>query len=100
MSEDRRVSDALARCLADLDMRGEVAAPFDRASEFLSRIVPALFAGDADAARAAVFAADLPTRELLDLVLRARLAVLSRKGRQRERSEQERADEAALRALA
>ena len=81
-------------------MRGEVAAPFDRASEVLSALVPALHSGDADAARAAVLGSDLPTRDLLDLVLRARLGVRRRRGRAQERTERERAADAALRALA
>jgi PAS domain S-box-containing protein len=96
----RRVNQALARVLADLDMRGEVLAPFDRASELLSALVPSLHGGDADAARAAVLGSDLPTRELLDLVLRARLGVRRRRGPPQERAERERAADAALRALA
>ena len=97
---ERRISQALARCLADLDMRGEAAAPFDRASDLLAALVPTLYRGDADGARAAVLGSDLPTRELLDLVLRARLSVRNRKGRLHERTERERAADAALRALA
>jgi len=81
-------------------MRGEVAAPFDRASELLAALVPALYAGDADGARAAVLTCDLPIREALDLILRARRSVRRRKGRPSERTERERAAEAALRALA
>lgn len=99
-ADKKRINDALARCLADLDMRGEVAAPYDRASEVLSSLVPALHIGDADGARAAVLGSDLPTRELLDLVLRARLSVRRGKGRQAERTERDRAADAALRALA
>ena len=76
-------------------MRGEVAAPFDRASDLLAHLVPAIHAGDADAARAAVLTSDLTTRDLLDLVLRARLTI-----RRRSVRAQERAGEAALRALA
>jgi len=98
--DGRRISDALSRCLADLDMRGEAAAPFDRAALLLERLVPALYGGDPDGARAAVLDSDLPTRELLDVVLRARGAVRRRKGRPRERTERERAADAALRALA
>ncbi|MHC4931867.1 MAG: sensor histidine kinase [Planctomycetota bacterium] len=81
-------------------MRGEVLAPFDRASELLSALVPALHAGDADAARAAILGSDLPTRELLDLALRARMGIRRRRGRPQERAERERAADAALRALA
>lgn len=81
-------------------MRGEVAAPFDRAAELLTQLVPAIHAGDPDAARAAVLACDLPTRELLDLVLRARGSVRQRKARIAVRTERERAADAALRALA
>ena len=81
-------------------MRGEVAAPFDRATELLEAVVPALHEGDPDAARAAVFSSDLPTRELLDLLLRASLSVRRRKGRPQQRAERERAMDAALRALA
>ncbi|MHC4548491.1 MAG: sensor histidine kinase [Planctomycetota bacterium] len=99
-ADERRLRQALARCLADLDMRGEVAAPFDRATEFLHALVPTLFEGDADAARAAILGSDLPTREVLDLVLRARMSVRGRKGRLRDRTERERAADAALRALA
>jgi len=99
-ADQRRINQALARCLADLDMRGEVAAPFDRASELLSALVPALHSGDADGARAAVLGSDLPTRDLLDLVLRARLGVRRRRGRAQERAERERAADAALRTLA
>jgi len=97
---ERRLTQALARCLADLEMRGEAAAPFDRASELLESLVPALYAGDVDAARAAVLGSDLPTRELLDLVLRARLGVRTRRVKPGERAERARAAEAALRALA
>ncbi len=99
-AREQRVRRALSRCLADLDMRGEVAASFDRAAEVLENLVPALFDGDPDGARAAVLGSDLPTRELLDLVLRARLAVRRRKALQGERTERERAADAALRALA
>ncbi|MDH3590722.1 MAG: hypothetical protein OER88_02520, partial [Planctomycetota bacterium] len=81
-------------------MRGEVGAPFDRAGDLFAALVPALYHGDPDAARAAVLGSDLPTRELLDLVLRARLAVRRRKGRPNERTERERAADAALRAVA
>jgi len=98
--ESRSVRQALARCLADLDVRGEVSAPFDRASEVLSVLVPALHDGNADAARAAVLSSDLPTRELLDLVLRARAGVRRRRGRVDTRTERERAADSALRALA
>jgi len=73
------VRRALSRCLADLDTRGEVAASFDRAT---------------------VVGSDLPTRELLDLILRARLAVRRRKAQPGERTERARAADAALRALA
>ena len=97
---DRRIGQAIARCLADLDVRGEAAAPFDRAAEVLGSLVPALYRGDADAARASALESDLPTRELLDVVLRARLAVRGRKSGQRDRAERERAANAALRALA
>ncbi len=96
----RRTERVLSRCLADLDARGEVAAPFDRASGFLATLIPALLAGDADAARAAVLENDLPTREVLDLVLRARLGARGRKARPHERADRERAADAALRALA
>ena len=99
-ADERRIGDALARCLADLDTRGEAAAPYDRASALLHTLVPALYAGDGDAARACVHDSDLPTREILDLVLRARLSVRGRKGKQRDRAERERAGDAALRALA
>jgi len=98
--DERRINQALSRCLADLDTRGEVAAPFDRATELLFALVPALNAGDADAARAAVLGSDLTTRELLDLLLRARISVRERKATLRERTERERAADAALRALA
>jgi PAS domain S-box-containing protein len=81
-------------------MRGEVAAPFDVASEALSALVPALHFGDADAARAAVLSSELPTRELLDLVLRARSSIRRHKGRSQERARRERAADAALRAVA
>ncbi|MHC4342697.1 MAG: sensor histidine kinase [Planctomycetota bacterium] len=81
-------------------MRGEVLAPFDRASELLSALVPALHAGDADGARAAILGSDLPTRELLDLALRARMGIRRGRGRPQERAERERAADAALRALA
>ncbi|MEM8882867.1 MAG: ATP-binding protein [Planctomycetota bacterium] len=91
---------ALARCLADLDARGEFAAPFDRAAELLTQLVPALHAGDPDAARAAVLARDQPTRELLDLVLRARATMRRSRGRAQQRADRERAADAALRALA
>jgi len=94
------VDRALARCLADLDARGEYAAPFDRAADLLTNLVPALHAGEADAARAAVHASDLPARELLDLVLRARATIRRRRGRAQQRAERERAADAALRALA
>ncbi|MHC4850213.1 MAG: PAS domain-containing protein, partial [Planctomycetota bacterium] len=94
------IDRALARCLADLDARGEYAAPFDRAADLLTQLVPALHAGETDAARAAVLASDLPTRELLDLVLRARATIRRRRGRAQERAERERAADAALRALA
>jgi len=97
---ERRIGQAIARCLADLDVRGEAAAPFDRAAEVLNTLVPALYRGDADAARASILDSDLPTRELLDVVLRARLAVRGRRGGQRDRAERERAADAALRALA
>jgi PAS domain S-box-containing protein len=76
-------------------MRGEVAAPFDKASELLCALVPSLHSGDVDAARAAVLSSDLPTRELLDLVLRARLTIRRSTARASER-----AAEAALRAVA
>jgi PAS domain S-box-containing protein len=89
------VAQALARCLADVDTRGEVAAPFDKASELLCALVPSLHAGDVDAARAAVLSSDLPTRELLDLVLRSRLTIRRNAARAPER-----AAEAALRAVA
>jgi PAS domain S-box-containing protein len=98
---ERRIGQAIARCLADLDVRGEAAAPFDRAADVLNGLVPALYRGDADAARAAVLECDLPTREVLDVTLRARLAVRGRRrGHHRERGERERAADAALRALA
>jgi PAS domain S-box-containing protein len=97
---DRRVAEAIARCLADLDVRGEAAAPFDRAADVLAALLPSLHRGDADGARAAVLDCDLPTRELLDLVLRARLAVGGRRAGARERTDRERAASAALRALA
>ena len=97
---DRRRHQALARCLSDLDISGEVAAPFDRAAEFLYALMPTLFDGDADGARAAVLGSDLTTRELLDLILRARMSVRGRKLTQRERTERERAADAALRTLA
>jgi len=97
---ERRVNQALARCLADLDMRGEVAAPYDRAAELLDLLVPALYAGDADSARACVLSSDLPTRETLDLLLRARHAVRRGREPQQRRVEQERSADAALRALA
>lgn len=92
---ERRIGKAISRCLADLDVRGEAAAPFDRAAEVLSTLVPALYRGDAHAARASALGSDLPTRELLDVVLRARLALRGPKGGQRER-----AANAALGALA
>ncbi|MHC5052311.1 MAG: hypothetical protein ACYTGK_17090, partial [Planctomycetota bacterium] len=98
--DERRINQALSRCLADLDTQGEVAAPFDRATELLYALVPALHDGDADAARAAVLGSDLTTRELLDLLLRARMSVRGRKATLRERTERERAADAALRALA
>ena len=91
---ERRVNQALARCLADLDMRGEVAAAFDRASELLCKLVPSLHHGDAAAARAVVLSSDIATRELLDLVLRARSTLPRRGGRSEER-----AAEAALHAV-
>lgn len=97
---ERRIGQAIARCLADLDVRGDAAAPFDRAAEVLGALVPALYRGDADAARASALESDLPTRELLDVVLRARLAVHGRRTGHRERAERERAANAALRALA
>ncbi len=99
-SGERRIGQAIARCLADLDVRGEAAAPFDRAADVLNGLVPALYRGDADAARAAVLESDLPTREILDVTLRARLAVRGRRRGHRERAERERAADAALRALA
>jgi signal transduction histidine kinase len=98
--DERRINQALSRCLGDLDTRGEVSAPFDRASELLFALVPALHDGDADAARAAILGSDLATRELLDLLLRARMSVRGRKATLRERTERERAADAALRALA
>ena len=52
-AETRRIDRALARCLADLDARGEYAAPFDRAAEVLTALVPALHEGDADAGQVA-----------------------------------------------
>jgi PAS domain S-box-containing protein len=97
---ERRIGQAIARCLANLEVRGEAAAPFDRAAEVLGTLVPALWKGDADAARASTLESDLPTRELLDVVLRARLAVQGRRSGLRERAERERAAGAALRALA
>jgi len=97
---ERRIGQVIARCLADLDVRGEAAAPLDRAAEVLGTLVPALYRGDADAARAATLGSDLPTRELLDVVLRARLAVRGRRRGQRDRAERDRAANAALRALA
>jgi len=48
--DERRINQALSRCLADLDTQGEVAAPFDRATELLNALVPPLHDGDADAA--------------------------------------------------
>ena len=99
-AESRQTERALARCLADLDARGEYAAPYDRAAEVLTGLVPALHAGDADAARAAVLGSDLPTRELLDLLLRARATMRRRRARAQQRAERERAADAALRALA
>ncbi|HEX5135760.1 MAG TPA: ATP-binding protein [Planctomycetota bacterium] len=99
-SGERRIGQAIARCLADLDVRGEAAAPFDRAADVLNGLVPAIFRGDADAARAAILETDLPTREVLDIALRARLAVRGRRPAHRERGERERAADAALRALA
>jgi PAS domain S-box-containing protein len=97
---ERRMGQAIARCLADLDVRGEAAAPFDRAAELLAALVPALYRGDADGARAAALESDLPTREVLDVILRARLAVRGRRRGYRDRPERERAADAALRALA
>jgi two-component system sensor histidine kinase AtoS len=91
---ERRIGQAVARCLADLDVRGEAAAPHDRAAEVLGTLVPALYRGDAEAARTAALKSDLPTRELLDVVLRARLAVKGRNG------QREWAADAALQALA
>jgi PAS domain S-box-containing protein len=99
-TKTRPMDRALARCLADLDARGEFAAPFDRAADMLTQLVPALHDGGADAARAAVLASDLPTREVLDLVLRARATIRRRRGRAQQRAERERAADAALRALA
>jgi len=99
-AETRRIDRALARCLADLDARGEYAAPFDRAAEVLAALVPALHAGEADAARGAVLDSDLPTRELLDLVLRARATMRRRRARAQQRADRERAADSALRALA
>ena len=99
-AETRRIDRALARCLADLDARGEYAAPFDRAAEVLAALVPALHAGDADGARGAVLDSDLPTRELLDLVLRARATMRRRRARAQQRADRERAADSALRALA
>ncbi|MGQ0614239.1 MAG: two-component system sensor histidine kinase NtrB [Planctomycetaceae bacterium] len=96
----RRPHAALLRCLRDIEVRGEVGAPFDRASALLAALVPALAEGDADAARACILECDLPSREALDLVLRARTAVRRRRGRRVERAERERAADAALRALA
>jgi len=100
VADEQRIHRALARCLADLDMRGEVSAPFDVASEVLSALVPALHHGDPDAARAAVLGSELPTRELLDLILRARGSVRRHKGRSQDRADRERAADAALRAVA
>jgi PAS domain S-box-containing protein len=97
---ERRVGRAIARCLSDLEARGEAAAPFDRAAEVLLALVPALYRGDAEAARASALKSDLPTRELLDVVLRARVAADGRRAGHRERAERERAAYAALRALA
>ena len=99
-AESRQVERALARCLADLDARGESAAPYDRAADVLTALIPALHAGDADAARAAVLGSDLPTRELLDLLLRARASMRRRRARAQQRADRERAADAALRALA
>jgi len=99
-AESRRVDLAVARCLADLDARGEYAAPFDRAAEVITALVPALHTGDADGARAAVLGSDLPTRELLDLVLRARASIRRRRARAQQRADCERAADSALRALA
>ncbi len=96
-SGQRRIGQAITRCLADLGAHGEAAAPFDRAAEVLGALVPALYHGDADAARDSALNSDLPTRELLDVVLRARIAVRSGP---RDRAERERAANAALRALA
>ncbi|MFQ5843687.1 MAG: nitrogen regulation protein NR(II) [Planctomycetota bacterium] len=95
----RRLSQALARSLADLEMSGELAAPFDRASEFLEEFIPALLTGGAEAARQAVLNSDLSVVPLLDLVLRGRRSVRSRRLRPRDRADRERAGEAALRAL-
>jgi len=99
-AETRRIDRAIARCLADLDARGEHAAPFDRAADVLAALVPALHAGDADGARGAVLDSDLPTRELLDLVLRARATMRRRRARAQQRADRERAADSALRALA
>jgi PAS domain S-box-containing protein len=96
----RWIGSVLARCLEDLERRDDEGAPLDRALEALSGLLPALDAGDADAARAAVLASDLPARELLDLVLRAHAQVRRRRARPPERAARERAAEAALRALA
>ncbi len=97
---ERRINQALARCLADLEARGEVSAPYDRAGEVLDTLVPALVTGNPDAARASVLDSDLPTRELLDLILRARHSVRRGRERPQRRMEQERAADAALRTLA
>ena len=97
---ERRINQALARCLTDLETRGEVAAPYDRAGEVLDTLVPALVTGNPDAARATVLGSDLPTRELLDLILRARHSVRRGRERPQRRMEQERAADAALRTLA
>jgi signal transduction histidine kinase len=96
----RRIEQALARCLADIESRGATGASFDRAAEVASRLVPALCDGKAEDARAVVLESALATRELLDILLRARASARRAKGRSEERAERERAAEAALRALA
>ncbi|MCZ6574009.1 MAG: ATP-binding protein [Planctomycetota bacterium] len=98
-SRRRRLGQALARCLADLEMLGEMGPPFDRSTEFFEDFIPALIDGDPERARRSVLQSDLGTVDLLDLVLRGRRAVRARRLRPRDRVDRERAGEAALRAL-
>jgi len=96
----RRIEQALSRCLADLEARGGNGAAFDRSAALLEELVPALYHGNAEDARAIALGSGLRTRDLLDIALRARSAVRRARGRSDERAGRDRAAEAVLRAIA